>query len=310
VVSRRRVRRLQRYSESASGLDPEVLKGTRPRRTFGERLTRLDEGGHFLENVEYTPADVRYVRTGDGETLYAIVMGWPNGATVELDSVDVTGGGGTVGLLGGTADLDYEVDREGRLSTRVPDLAADERPSEMAIVFELSGFHRWTHRGLRPTSDGQRSTGPPVSVERAPPGTADLRDRRRERRSLHAPVSQVSTRPTPTPIRETAWLLVGRLRVRRPCPLGMVHRNAIGVTVARRGRLRTAPPGARPAWAAVRRAVRLQSAGTPGSSSRGMAQESAYSTSRTESMAGSSPQTGQSALFLISTVSNSMRAAS
>ncbi|MFB6120746.1 MAG: alpha-L-fucosidase [Halobacteriaceae archaeon] len=119
----------------------EAIYGTRPWTTFGEGPTNLDGGGHFLDDVEYTAADVRYTRSKDADTLYAIVMGWPADVTVNLDSVTIDDGAdGDVGLLGGPDELDYESDRENGLSITVPDLDATARPSDVAVVFKLAGF--------------------------------------------------------------------------------------------------------------------------------------------------------------------------
>ena len=118
----------------------EAIYETRPCNTFGEGPTRLEEGGHFLDDIEYTAEDVRYTQSKDGETIYAIVMGWPERETVTLESVDVANDDGTVGLLGGPDDLNYEVAGDSRLSIDVPDIPAAERPSDIAVVFELSGF--------------------------------------------------------------------------------------------------------------------------------------------------------------------------
>ncbi|MFB6155202.1 MAG: alpha-L-fucosidase [Haloferacaceae archaeon] len=115
----------------------EAIFETRPWDVFGEGPTRIEEGGHFLDEPTYSPEDVRYTRSKDGETVYALVMGWPEGA-LELESVEVTGDG-TVELLGhGT--VGHDVDADGRLTIRVPDLAAEERPSDVAVAFALDGF--------------------------------------------------------------------------------------------------------------------------------------------------------------------------
>jgi len=120
----------------------EAIYETRPWTTFGEGPTRIEEGGHFIDDVEYTPKDVRYTRSKDGDTLYAIVMGWPDREMVTLEAVEAASDDGTVGLLGGGGadDLDYDIDGDGRPSITVPDLAPGNRPSEIAVAFRLSGF--------------------------------------------------------------------------------------------------------------------------------------------------------------------------
>ncbi|WP_436927483.1 alpha-L-fucosidase [Halosimplex amylolyticum] len=117
----------------------DAIYETRPWKTFGEGPTRLEDSGHFLDDVEYTSEDVRYTQSKDGSTLYAIVMGWPDGESFTLESVDVASDDGAVGLVGGDDDLAYDVD-DGQVTITVPDLGPDERPSDIAVVFELSGF--------------------------------------------------------------------------------------------------------------------------------------------------------------------------
>lgn len=119
----------------------EAIYGTRPWTTFGEGPTRLEEGGHFLDDVEYTAEDVRYTRDGEGETLYAIVMGWPDGESITLESVDVGDApDGRVELLGVDEPVAHEVTDDGHLAIAVPDLPPADRPSEDAVAFALSGF--------------------------------------------------------------------------------------------------------------------------------------------------------------------------
>ena len=60
---------------------------TRPWLTYGEGPTKEPEGGfqdagEFLR-LAYSAADVRYTRSKDGRTIYAILLGWP-GAGVEV----------------------------------------------------------------------------------------------------------------------------------------------------------------------------------------------------------------------------------
>ncbi|MEQ8473085.1 MAG: alpha-L-fucosidase [Marinoscillum sp.] len=67
----------------------EAIYGTRTWTVYGEGPTVLGESGHFLEWKKYTPQDVRF--TTKGNTLYAIIMGWP-GANVEviIESINAT----------------------------------------------------------------------------------------------------------------------------------------------------------------------------------------------------------------------------
>jgi alpha-L-fucosidase len=118
----------------------EAIYGTRPWDTFGEGPTRLDEGGHDLDDVEYTARDVRYTQSKDGETLYAVVMGWPETDRLTLDAPTVAGDDGASVRLLGHGETEYEVTDGDRLTLAVPDLDGDERPSDVAVAFALDGF--------------------------------------------------------------------------------------------------------------------------------------------------------------------------
>ena len=53
----------------------EAIYATRPWFIYGEGPTQLEKAGHFLPQVKYTAQDIRYTTKGD--TIYAIVLGWP-----------------------------------------------------------------------------------------------------------------------------------------------------------------------------------------------------------------------------------------
>lgn len=67
-------------------------------------------------------------------------MGWPERETVTLESVTVAEADGAVELLGHDGGIDHGIDDDGRVEIRLPDLAPEERPSDVAVAFELSGF--------------------------------------------------------------------------------------------------------------------------------------------------------------------------
>ncbi len=94
------------------GSHGEAIYGTRPWLTYGEGPTKEPEGGFrderkFLE-LAYSAADVRYTRSKDGKTIYAILLGAPGeageitlrsfgkgeaGADVGVSDVSMHGGG-------------------------------------------------------------------------------------------------------------------------------------------------------------------------------------------------------------------------
>lgn len=69
-------------------LNREAIHGTRPWKVFGEGPTQT-AAGHFKENADYTPADIRF--TVKGKTLYAITLGEPRGK-IEITSLGRSAG--------------------------------------------------------------------------------------------------------------------------------------------------------------------------------------------------------------------------
>jgi alpha-L-fucosidase len=53
----------------------EAIYGSRTWEVFGEGPTIQEKSGMFLDKINYTPQDIRYTRKGN--TIYAIVLGWP-----------------------------------------------------------------------------------------------------------------------------------------------------------------------------------------------------------------------------------------
>ncbi|MEM6551134.1 MAG: alpha-L-fucosidase [Planctomycetota bacterium] len=80
------------------GVNGEAVYSTEPWRVFGEGPTRV-KAGTFQEkaNAGFTPEDVRYTRNGD--TLYATLLGIPEGGEITLRSL-----GSHLRLLLGTID--------------------------------------------------------------------------------------------------------------------------------------------------------------------------------------------------------------
>jgi len=124
----------------------EAIYGTRPFVCFGEGPTQLGKAGHFVKaTIKYGPKDIRYTRRGD--TVYAIVLGWPGaGTALELtafgsdgaaEDVEVT----KVTMLGAADAVDWRRADSG-LSISCPDAETDD----MAVVFKLDT------QGLGPAS--------------------------------------------------------------------------------------------------------------------------------------------------------------
>lgn len=97
-------------------------------RFCADYLNRAQDWG---KEVTYNPQDIRYTRSKDDLTLYAIVLGVPEpGSTVALTSV--TYKPKNITLLGSDAKIAWEHTKEG-IKITMPDKA----PNEMAVAFRI-----------------------------------------------------------------------------------------------------------------------------------------------------------------------------
>jgi alpha-L-fucosidase len=111
----------------------EAIYGTSCWTTYGEGPTQIQKAGAFNEGekVSYGARDVRYTLKGD--TLYAIVLGWPGEyATLEtlkrLYPAEIK----AVSMLGVGQALDWQLTDKG-LVIKTP----DTKPCEHACVFKI-----------------------------------------------------------------------------------------------------------------------------------------------------------------------------
>ena len=115
----------------------EAIYETRPFVEFGEGPARLRKSGGFVGHLVYSSRDIRYTRKGN--TVYAIVLGWPGpneqicmtlfGDGKPAGAVTVT----DVQLLGCRDCISWKRTPEG-LVVRTPTIPTDE----LAIVFKLT----------------------------------------------------------------------------------------------------------------------------------------------------------------------------
>jgi alpha-L-fucosidase len=123
----------------------EAIYDTRPWQAFGEGPTVEPEGGFsdhgkFL-HLEYSEKDIRYTQSKDGETVYAITMGWPEGETTfSMVKVLEAGPKATVEMLGTPGALKYHVNKFDRLVVEMPRLREKRRPGKHAYSLRLQGF--------------------------------------------------------------------------------------------------------------------------------------------------------------------------
>jgi alpha-L-fucosidase len=115
----------------------QAIYGTRPFVEYGEGPTRMDKGGGFAKmRGRYGAEDIRYTRKG--ETVYAIVLGWPGqnkpvtmkmfGQGREAQDITVT----NVSMLGTDERIKWQRKPSG-LIVNTP----SKKVGDLAIVFKL-----------------------------------------------------------------------------------------------------------------------------------------------------------------------------
>ncbi len=128
----------------------EAIYGTRPWTVYGEGQAAA--GGMFQEDRQsYSADDVRFTRKGD--TLYAIMLGWPEKSRAVLkalasDSPFVVGDHLQVQLLGSKDPLPFQRTAQG-LEIALPAQA----PTKYAVVFKITGLK--TVDGVAPATLAQ-----------------------------------------------------------------------------------------------------------------------------------------------------------
>ena len=119
-----------------------AIYDTRPWRVFGEGPT-LNTGGGFSENKDkpYTARDIRFTRSKDGKTHYAIVLDKPEKElTIQSMQIDRLAPEASVRLLGHDGTVNYRLNESRQLVIDVPALEADRQTCRHAFAFKLSGF--------------------------------------------------------------------------------------------------------------------------------------------------------------------------
>ncbi len=131
-------------------INGEAIYGTRSWKIMGEGPTRMEKGGSFLKTITYTSRDIRYTRSKDGRTLYAICLGWP-ASSVSLRYVQVQSfaANASVTMLGYDKPLLFDVDADGQLEIQIPSLTPEDRPCDHAFALRLSGFDTALSRAAR-----------------------------------------------------------------------------------------------------------------------------------------------------------------
>lgn len=107
----------------------EAIYDTRPWHTAGEGPTVIAKSKGFLKNLHYTNKDIRYTRTKDGTTVYAIVLNTPE---IDVTLTHVDQAVKTVRLLGSDETIPWQQDG-GLTRVGFPSTAAEQ----YAYVYKL-----------------------------------------------------------------------------------------------------------------------------------------------------------------------------
>lgn len=121
-------------------LNGEAIYSTRPWVKFGEGVTNVVDGAHANDaekhRKDFTKNDVRFTKSKDDRTLYAVLMAWPgDNKEITIRSVnqqnypfEVT----KVSLLGSTSDIQFTQTKDG-LKLKLP----ASSPSKFAQVIKI-----------------------------------------------------------------------------------------------------------------------------------------------------------------------------
>jgi alpha-L-fucosidase len=108
----------------------EAIYGTRTWKVFGEGPTIQEKSGMFLDKITYTPQDIRYTKKGN--TVYAIILGWPGEnipITLTSFTTEILGDElpeiKAVSILGYNEEVPFKIDASG-LHLKTPNQKIDD----------------------------------------------------------------------------------------------------------------------------------------------------------------------------------------
>ena len=121
-------------------INGEAIYDSRTWSVFGEGPTKQEKSGMFLDKITYTPQDVRYTKKGD--TIYAIILGWPgNDTPITLKSFTKATLGENIpyvkrlSILGFSAEVPFTQNNEG-LHFSTPNKKIDDKSFVVKIETE------------------------------------------------------------------------------------------------------------------------------------------------------------------------------
>lgn len=123
----------------------EAIYATRPWKFHGEGPHLFDRGRGLgkikQDQIAFTAEDIRYTRSKDGKTLYAILLGLPaERVTLTAVQVDEVGDGAAVTLLGRDGPLRFDVNAKKQLVVDTSAVDSDSAPCDYAYSLKLEGF--------------------------------------------------------------------------------------------------------------------------------------------------------------------------
>ncbi|MEN6608700.1 MAG: alpha-L-fucosidase [Bryobacteraceae bacterium] len=96
-------------------INGEAIHSTRPWTIYGEGKTQA-EAGHFKEDFAFSAEDIRFTQSKDGQTLYAVALGWPPDGQLRIRALKKPSGGGNqvdrVELLGHAGRISFQQSAE------------------------------------------------------------------------------------------------------------------------------------------------------------------------------------------------------
>jgi len=109
----------------------EAIYSTRTWDVFGEGPTKQEKSGMFLDKITYTSKDIRYTKKGN--TVYAIVLGWPGNnfpITLTAFTTEILGKHvpkvKSISILGYKGKVSFTLDSEG-LHFKTPNQKIDDK---------------------------------------------------------------------------------------------------------------------------------------------------------------------------------------
>jgi alpha-L-fucosidase/arylsulfatase A-like enzyme len=142
-------------------INGEAIYATRPFSIYGEGPTKIAKmkSHGFNENNKrvYSSQDIRFTRSKDGETVYAIVLNTP-GKEIVIQSINVDQSKDSkLELLGYEGKVNFKINSDKKLIIQTEGIPFEESACKYAYAFKLTGFEIKTvlrEKLISPANDG------------------------------------------------------------------------------------------------------------------------------------------------------------